>query len=115
MGGSAGRGTPVLVVGVAESGPAGPVAPRLPLAFESLLYLRPEHQALQAWAGPVLSFYLEDPAAGRTVAQLLAACPDVLPVRRWLSQCSTPQQLDSQSGLASPDYDPKTHPPSLHG
>ncbi|MFD2717620.1 hypothetical protein ACFST9_02765 [Hymenobacter monticola] len=48
----------------------GPAAPRLPLAFESFLYLRPEHQRLQAGAGPVLSFYLEDAAAGRTVAQL---------------------------------------------
>ncbi|MBU6121668.1 hypothetical protein [Hymenobacter siberiensis] len=62
-----------LVVAVAESGPFGPAEPRLPLAFESFLYLRPAHQALQAAAGPVLSFYLEDPAAGRTVAQLHVA------------------------------------------
>ena len=62
-----------LVVAVAESGPLGPAEPRLPLAFESFLYLRPAHQALQEAAGPVLSFYLEDPAAGRTVAQLHVA------------------------------------------
>ena len=55
------------MVSVAESGPA---APRLPLAFEPFLYLRPAHQALAPAAGPVLSFYLEDPVAGRTVAQL---------------------------------------------
>ena len=56
-------------------GPAGTAAPpRRPLAFEPLLFLRPEHQALQpAGAGPVLSFYLEDAAAGRTVAQLHVA------------------------------------------
>ncbi|MBF9140133.1 hypothetical protein [Hymenobacter properus] len=59
-----------LAVWMADSGPA---APRLPLAFESFLYLRPEHQRLQAGAGPVLSFYLEDVAAGRTVAQLHVA------------------------------------------
>ena len=62
-----------LVGAVAESGPLGPAEPRLPLAFESFLYLRPAHQALQEAAGPVLSFYLEDPAAGRTVAQLHVA------------------------------------------
>ena len=67
------------MVGVAESAPAGPAAPRLPLAFESLLYLRPEHQALQAPVGPVLSFYLEDPAAGRTVAQLHVALDAAAP------------------------------------
>ena len=55
---------------VAENGPA---TPRLPLAFESFLYLRPAHQRLQAGAGPVLSFYLEDAGAGRTVAQLHVA------------------------------------------
>ncbi|MBH8556887.1 GNAT family N-acetyltransferase [Hymenobacter negativus] len=65
-------GETALVVAVAESGPLGPAEPRLPLAFESFLYLRPAHQALQA-AGPVLSFYLEAPAAGRTVAQLHVA------------------------------------------
>ncbi|WP_310393145.1 hypothetical protein [Hymenobacter sp.] len=57
----------------AASGPAGPAGPRLPLAFDSFLYLRPDHQALQPNAGPVLSFYLEDAAAGRTVAQLHVA------------------------------------------
>ncbi|MBF9220557.1 hypothetical protein [Hymenobacter ruricola] len=59
-----------LAVWVAAGGPAGPAPPRLPLAFESFLYLRPGHQALQASPAPVLSFYLEDPAAARTVAQL---------------------------------------------
>ena len=59
-----------LTVWMVENGPA---APRLPLAFESFLYLRPEHQRLPADAGPVLSFYLEDAAAGRTVAQLHVA------------------------------------------
>ena len=52
---------------------AGPAAPRLPLAFESFLYLRPAHQALQPGAAPVASFYLEDAGAGRTVAQLHVA------------------------------------------
>ncbi len=51
--------------------PAGqpPAAPRLPLAFEPFLYLQPAHQALQRQPGPVLAFFLEDAAAGRTVAQ----------------------------------------------
>ena len=66
-------GAGALAVYVAESGPGGPAQPRLPLAFESFLYLRPEHQALQFGAGPVLSFYLEEPAAGRTLAQLHVA------------------------------------------
>jgi len=70
---SAERGVPGLAVYVAESGPAGPAAPRLPLAFESFLYLRPAHQALQPAAGPVLSFCLEDLVGGRTVAQLHVA------------------------------------------
>ena len=48
----------------------GPAAPRRPLAFESLLYLRPGHQLLQATTDPVLSFYLEETAVRRTVAQL---------------------------------------------
>ena len=47
-----------------------PAAPRLPLAFESFLYLQPAHQALQQPAHPVLAFFLEDEAAGRTLAQL---------------------------------------------
>lgn len=63
-------GAAALGVLVLENGPA---APRLPLAFESFLYLQPAHQALQPASGPVLSFYLEDPAAGRTVAQLHVA------------------------------------------
>ncbi len=69
----AASGAAGLAVYVAESGPGGPAAPRLPLAFEPFLYLRPEHQALHPAAAPVLSFYLEDPAAGRTVAQLHVA------------------------------------------
>lgn len=51
----------------------GPAAPRLPLAFESFLYLSPAHQALQATTTSVLSFYLEDVVAGFTVAQLHVA------------------------------------------
>ena len=52
--------------------PAGqpPAAPRLPLAFEPFLFLTPAHQALQQHGHPVLGFFLEDAAAGRTVAQL---------------------------------------------
>ena len=50
-----------------------PAAPRLPLAFEPLLYLQPDHQALQATPGPVLSFYLEAHGTGRTVALLHVA------------------------------------------
>jgi hypothetical protein len=62
---------------VAESNAAGPAAPRLPPAFELLLFLRPEHLALARPAGPVLSFYLEDGAAGRTVALLhIELAPD---------------------------------------
>ena len=57
-------------VRVVEYGPAGPVSPPLPLAFEPFLYLRPEHQALQPAPGPGLSFYLEASTAGRTLAQL---------------------------------------------
>ena len=60
-------------VWVAPGGPAGPAAPRWPLAFESFLYLQPAHQALGSAAGPVLSFYLEDAPAARTVAQLHVA------------------------------------------
>lgn len=47
----------------------GPAAPRLPLAFESFLYLQPAHQRL-APGGRTLSFYLEDAVARRSVAQL---------------------------------------------
>ncbi len=59
----------------AESTAAGPAPPRQPLAFAPWLFLRPDHQALRPGAGPVLSFYLEEPAraqgpAGRTLAQL---------------------------------------------
>ena len=66
-------GARALAVRLAESGPAGPGPPPLPLAFEPFLYLRPEHQALAPPGGPTLSFYLEDAEHGRTVAQLHVA------------------------------------------
>lgn len=47
-----------------------PAAPRLPLAFEPFLFLTPAHQALQQHGCSVLAFFLEDEAAGSTVAQL---------------------------------------------
>jgi len=47
-----------------------PAAPRLPLAFASFLFLEPAHQALQAHGRATLGFFLEDEAAGQTVAQL---------------------------------------------
>ena len=58
--------------------PAGqpPAGPRRPLALASFLYFEPAHQALQAHGRPVFSFYLEDEAAGRTVAQLFVV-PDL--------------------------------------
>ncbi|QKG56015.1 GNAT family N-acetyltransferase [Hymenobacter sp. BRD128] len=61
----------------AAEAPAGqpPAAPRLPLAFEPFLFLTPAHQALQAHGQPVLALYLEDPTAGRTVAQFFVV-PD---------------------------------------
>jgi hypothetical protein len=55
---------------LAESQAGQPARPRQPLAFESFLYLRPEHQALQQPATPILSFYLEDAAGTATLAQL---------------------------------------------
>lgn len=58
-----------LAVWVTESGPAGRVSPRLPLAFESFLYLQPSHQDLQQSLLPVVGLFLENTAAGRTVAQ----------------------------------------------
>jgi hypothetical protein len=63
------RTRPTLAVWVAPHGAAGPVAPRLPLAFEPFLYLRPPHLAL-APASSGFSCYLEDVAAGRTLALL---------------------------------------------
>jgi hypothetical protein len=51
--------------------PAGPASPRLPLAFESFLYLLPAHQQLApAGGGVVRSFYLEDEARRQSIAQL---------------------------------------------
>lgn len=47
-----------------------PAAPRLPLAFEPFLFLEPAHQVLQAHDQPTAGFFLEDEAAGCTVAQL---------------------------------------------
>ena len=47
-----------------------PAASRLPLAFEPFLFLVPAHQALQAHGCSVVAFFLEDEAAGQTVAQL---------------------------------------------
>ncbi len=64
------RGAANLTVYAATGGPDGPAAARRPLAYEPLLYLRPEHQALQPGAAAVLGFYLEDPTADRTLAQL---------------------------------------------
>lgn len=48
---------------------AGP-EPELPLAYVPWLYLTPAHLALQRNPGEQQHFFLEDPAAGLTVAQL---------------------------------------------
>src|SRR4051812_36103416 len=50
--------------------PAGqlPAASRLPLAFDSFLYFEPIHQGLQQHGKSVVAFFLEDEAAGLTVA-----------------------------------------------
>jgi hypothetical protein len=62
---------PGWAVYAAEAPPGQPPGgPRRPLAFAPFLYLEPAHQALQPLASPVLSFYLEDEAAGQSVAQL---------------------------------------------
>jgi|GEM_PF-1066216 len=59
------------VVHTATTAPSQlPTAPRRPLAFEPFLFLEPAHQALQQHGHPVLACFLEDEAAGRTVAQL---------------------------------------------
>ena len=63
------RGAANLTV-YAAAGPDGSAVARRLLAYEPLLYLRPEHQALQPGAAAVLGFYLEDPVADRTLAQL---------------------------------------------
>ncbi|HET9504065.1 MAG TPA: hypothetical protein VFO93_11020 [Hymenobacter sp.] len=63
--------TPALRVYVALAPPGQlPVGPRLPLAFEPFLFLEPTHQVLQARGCATLGFFLEDEAAGQTVAQL---------------------------------------------
>ena len=56
----------------AAEAPAGqpPAGPRRPLAFAPFLYLEPDHQALQPHGQSVRSYYLEDEAAGVSVAQL---------------------------------------------
>ena len=59
-----------LAVGLVPHGPAGAPPPRWPMTVEPLLYLRPAHLALAPPAGPGFSAYLEDAAAGRTLAQL---------------------------------------------
>ena len=59
-----------LAVWLAPHGSDGPLPLRLPLAFESLLYLRPAHLALAPHPGTGFSAYLEDAAAGLTLAQL---------------------------------------------
>ncbi len=65
-----GHSPAALRVHTAETAPGQPpAAPRLPLAFESFLFLTPAHQALQQHGGPVLAFFLEDEGAGLTVAQ----------------------------------------------
>jgi len=47
-----------------------PTVPRQPLAFEPFLFLMSGHQALQQHGRPIAAFFLEDQAAGLTVAQL---------------------------------------------
>ena len=59
-----------LAVWLAPHGPAGLSPPRLPLAFESFLYLLPAHLALAPHPAPGFSAYLEEAASGRTLAQL---------------------------------------------
>jgi hypothetical protein len=78
--------SPTWAVYGAESLPGQPpVAPRLPLAFEPFLFLLPAHQALQAHGQPVVAFYLEDSAAGHTVAQLFVV-PSLDPARPHLAR-----------------------------
>lgn len=67
---------------VAAAAPGQPPAgPRQPLAFASFLYLEPAHQALQPQLGVVLSFYLEEAAAGQSVAQLFVVLDGAGPGR----------------------------------
>ncbi len=62
-----------------------PAAPRLPLAFEPFLFLMPAHQALQQHGRPVVAFFLEDEAAGLTVAQFYVV-PDADPAAPGLAR-----------------------------
>ena len=79
---------PGLGVYSAETPPGQPpAAPRRPLAFEPFLFLTPAHQALQPHQGPTLAFFLEDEAAGRTVAQLFVVLDYPTP-----GQASSPAQ-----------------------
>lgn len=81
----------------AEAAPGQlPAGPRQPLAFASWLYLEPAHQAQQL-AGPVLSFFLEDSAAGRTVAQLYVALDYPAP-----GQASSPARAPFGAVQAAP-------------
>ena len=77
---------PTLAVWLAPHGAAGPPPPRLPLAFEPFLYVRPAHLALAPAAGPGFSAYLEDAAAGRTLAQLHLSYDSVAGVARSPAQ-----------------------------
>ncbi|WP_125932480.1 GNAT family N-acetyltransferase [Hymenobacter glacialis] len=92
-----------LRVWTAESADA-PAAPRLPLAFESFLYLRPAHQALATSPDVVLSFYLEDAAAGRTVAQLHVT----------LAPGSTVARSPAQAPFGAVQLAPGVRGPALH-
>ncbi|RIY13375.1 hypothetical protein D0T11_02770 [Hymenobacter rubripertinctus] len=56
-------------------------APALPPAYAPWLYLTPAHQALQQAGGEALHFFLEEPATGRTVAQLPVFLPAVTVAR----------------------------------
>jgi hypothetical protein len=73
----------------AAEAPAGqpPAGPRQPLAVASFLYFEPAHQALQAHGRPTRSFFLEDEAASRTVAQLFVVLDGAGP-----GQASSPGQ-----------------------
>ena len=79
---------PGWAVYAAEAAPGQPPAgPRQPLAFAPWLYLEPAHQALQVHGQPTLSFFLENEAAKRTVAQLFVVLDGAGP-----GQASSPGQ-----------------------